>query len=130
MAQGVKHIVTKENLKTVHDFGAVGVPTPECARYLGISESTFNRKYLTEYKNAFTQANQNVSNSLYNQARKGNVSACIWWEKTRQCRSEKRVIEGDPDKPITHAHVPVTDRDTARRIAYALAAGMNTEGEE
>lgn len=121
------HAPTAETRKSIADFGAVGVPHAECARFLGISRRTFVKHYGNIYEKSFVNANAAVSASLYNQAQRGNVAACIWWEKTRQNRSEKQIVEGNTDLPVVHAHVPVTDRETVRRIAYTLAAGLQRE---
>ena len=88
------------------ELAAEGHTQAEIARLLGISEKTLERrKHDTDgfdeaIKKGQATANSTVSNALYRQAKKGNVAAIIWWEKTRLGYSDSITHKGDPTAPV------------------------------
>lgn len=53
-----------------------------------IDEKTFVKAFAPEIEIASAEVESIVSASLVNQAKKGNMTAIIWWEKTRRGRRE------------------------------------------
>jgi hypothetical protein len=67
-----------------------GFNIAETAAFLGVSESTiYNRKresadFAEAIKRGKLAAHAEVGNKLFEQCKQGNVSAIIWYEKTRR----------------------------------------------
>ncbi len=86
---------------TVKVMAGVGVKQADICAVLGISPHTLRRRFKAELATAEIEANAAVSQSLFSMATKGrSVAAAIWWEKTRQGRSDRLQISGDADKPL------------------------------
>jgi hypothetical protein len=82
-------IETPELIKELELFGLAGLRYQDIAEYYSISASTLHdyinqRPFIGKaIKRGASRANAKIAESLYNQALKGNVSACIFWLKTR-----------------------------------------------
>ncbi len=83
MPSGKKHVPTDDERKQVSALVAYGIPQDAIARMMGIRRAALARHYKKEIANAGHQANARVAESLYQQAIKGNLTAMIFWLKTR-----------------------------------------------
>lgn len=110
------HVPTAKSRKLVEQMSGTGAPTPDIGKMLGIDAKTVRKYYREELDSGFIKANHAVSGSLYRQATKGNVAAAIWWEKTRQGRSERIAFSGPDGEAIS---VEVTGEITAKQAAKA-----------
>jgi hypothetical protein len=81
-----------------------GIPQPEIARLINISDRTLRTYYRRELDTGATEANVRVAQSIYNMATKGeNVTAAIWWTKCRMgWREPPRDVNvgGQQDNPL------------------------------
>lgn len=77
------HIPTEQNRKLVERMAAVGITHNDISRILGINKETLEKHYREEIDNAMIKANASVAGALYQSAMKGNVTAQIFWCKTR-----------------------------------------------
>lgn len=110
------HKVTDENKRIVKMLAAVGVRHEDIAAKLDISSDTLVRKYKKELDEGRVDANAAVAQTLFQQAKSGNITAAIFWLKTRAQWKENHVIEhsglnGDPIKTT----LEVVGVETARR---------------
>jgi hypothetical protein len=64
-------------------MAAYGIPEPDIARVVGIDPKTLRKYYRDELDMGSTKANAQVAGFLFNSARNGNVTAQIFWLKTR-----------------------------------------------
>ena len=69
--------------KQVETLAAYGIPEAEISRVVGIDPKTLRKHYRDELDMGETKANAQVAGFLFNSARNGNVSAQIFWLKTR-----------------------------------------------
>ena len=69
--------------KQVETLAAYGIPEDDIARVVGIDRKTLRKHYRDELDLGTTKANAQVAGFLFNSARNGNVSAQIFWLKTR-----------------------------------------------
>jgi hypothetical protein len=69
----------------------VGAPQEHIARVLLIGHSTLQRHYADEMELGLSRANGSVAGKLFREAMGGNVTAMIFWLKTRA-----RWRENDP----------------------------------
>ena len=69
--------------RQVEALAAYGVPETEISRVVGIDPKTLRKHYRDELDLGATKANAQVAGFLFNSAKTGNVTAQIFWLKTR-----------------------------------------------
>ena len=69
--------------RQVEAMAAYGIPEIDIAPVLGIDPKTLRKHYREELDLGETKANAQVAGFLFNSARSGNVTAQIFWLKTR-----------------------------------------------
>ena len=69
--------------RQVEAMAAYGIPEIDIARVVGIDPKTLRKHYRDELDMGETKANAQVAGFLFNSARSGNVTAQIFWLKTR-----------------------------------------------
>lgn len=120
MAGRKPYTPTPEQRKQVETMSAYGIPGAEIAKVLGIHRATLDRHYRDELDRAATMANAKVAGFLYKNAEAGNVTAQIFWLKTRARWKETIVnehggLDGEAiktDGTIRIELVPSGDKDS------------------
>lgn len=74
---------TEEQRKLVERSSAVGLTAEQISKVIGIGETTLWKYFKTELEQGGIKANAAVAGALYNSAMRGNVTAQIFWCKTR-----------------------------------------------
>lgn len=69
--------------RQVEALAAYGIPEPDIGRVVGIDPKTLRKHYREELDLGETKANAQVAGFLFNSAKNGNVTAQIFWLKTR-----------------------------------------------
>lgn len=115
MTQGVEHIPSDETKKLVRNLAAVGVRYVDIAHKLDITDDTLRKHYKGELEDGRIDANAQIANTLFQQAKKGNMTAAIFWLKTRAGWKETNVTElaageGAQIKEINFSFVDVEPR--------------------
>src|SRR4051812_49884263 len=64
-------------------MAAYGIPETDISRTVGVDAKTLRKHYRDELDLGETKANAQVAGVLFNSARGGNVTAQIFWLKTR-----------------------------------------------
>lgn len=91
---------TAEQRNLVKSLAAVGIPHEDIARKVGVRSPKTLRKYFrTELNEGATDANYSVAQSLYANAKTGNVIAQIFWLKTRAGWKETPTATALPIQP-------------------------------
>ena len=93
MAQGKLHKPTEKDRETVKRLSALGVPHEDIATRLKISADTLVKHYKDELDEGRIDANAAIAGTLFNQAKRGNTAAAIFWLKTRARWKETQVNE-------------------------------------
>ena len=75
--------------RQVEAMAAYGIPEIDIARVVGVDPKTLRKHYRDELDMGETKANAQVAGFLFNAARSGNVTAQIFWLKTRARWREK-----------------------------------------
>jgi len=88
-----EHKPTKAKRDTVAMHAMVGTPQEDIARVLGIDPKTLRKHYRDDLDLATASANADIGGALYRQAIDGNVSAQIFWLKTRAGFREKSEVD-------------------------------------
>ena len=91
--QGKEHIPTEESRKLVRSLAAVGTRYVDIAHKLEITDDTLRKHYKAELEDGRIDANAQIANTLFQQAKKGNMTAAIFWLKTRAGWKETNVTE-------------------------------------
>ena len=78
-----RHTPTAENRKLAETVSGLGLPHEQIGALIGIDDKTLRKHYRHELDQGIAKANSNVVKSLYSKASGGDVTACIWWTKTR-----------------------------------------------
>ena len=87
------HKPTEKTRTEVAALAGFGVKHDDIADYLGISDRTLTRYYRQELKTGSIRANAAIARTLFNAAKDGNVTACIFWLKTRAGWRETQNVE-------------------------------------
>jgi hypothetical protein len=82
--------------RQVETLAAYGIPEADISRVVEIDVKTLRKHYRDELDLGTTKANAQVAGFLFNSARNGNVTAQIFWLKTRA---------GWKETPSEHRHV-------------------------
>ncbi|MBD1995334.1 hypothetical protein H6G00_01645 [Leptolyngbya sp. FACHB-541] len=96
------------DLAQIEILAGFGLTLDQIAITIGISPSTLD-KWLkdpdinTLYKRGKAKAEAEISKTLFQKARDGNIPALIWYEKTRFGRTEKRLDEMEALKVLVEA---------------------------
>jgi hypothetical protein len=69
--------------RQVEAMAAYGIPEADISMVVGIDPKTLRKYYRDELDMGSTKANAQVAGFLFNSARNGNVTAQIFWLKTR-----------------------------------------------
>ena len=69
--------------RQVEALAAYGIPEPDISGVVGIDPKTLRKYYREELDLGETKANAQVAGFLFNSAKNGNVTAQIFWLKTR-----------------------------------------------
>ena len=96
--------ISDEQIRQAEILAGYGLTQNQIADVLGISRRTFSRKQdeprvLAALEKGRALAQRQVGKSIYEKALKGDMTAAIWWEKTRAGRSE-RVITRHEGKSV------------------------------
>ena len=83
-------------------MAAVGTRYVDIAHKLEITDDTLRKHYKAELEDGRIDANAQIANTLFQQAKKGNMTAAIFWLKTRAGWKETQVTEltGEDGGPI------------------------------
>lgn len=106
------HKPTEKTRIEVAALAGFGARAEDIAAYLGISDKTLAKHYKEELKTGSIKANAAIAKTLFNAAKEGNVSACIFWLKTRAGWRETQSVElSGPDKgPVAVKNAPDLSR--------------------
>ena len=112
MAQGKKHEPTDESKATVKRLSALGVPHEDIATRLKISADTLVKYYQDELDEGRIDANATIAGTLFQQAKKGNTAAAIFWLKTRARWKETQAheVSGANGQPLLLAWADEEDQ--------------------
>lgn len=112
MGSGRPYKATAADRKQVGQMCAAGISHEQIALVLGINADTLKKHYDVELKTASPIANNRVAGALYAKALSGNVTAMIFWLKTRARWSESAPEGGETAQPtkITLEFMPKPDK--------------------
>jgi hypothetical protein len=115
--------------RLVEHHAAIGTPHQTIAKLLQLSVNTVKKHYAEELELGLARANAVVGGTLFAEAKKGNITAAIFWMKTRGGWRESMRVEstGADGGPIeTKSRLDLSDlsqeeRDALRQIVARRA---------
>jgi hypothetical protein len=117
--------------RQVEALAAYGIPAAEIGRTLGVDAKTLRKHYRDELDLGATKANSQVASFLFTAAKSGNVTAQIFWLKTRARWKEPASEYKHSGSLGTYDMTKVSDADLARLesiLAPVADAGANPDG--
>ncbi len=100
-----------------------GIPETDIASAIGIDPKTLRKWYRDELDVGHINANAQVAGFLFNAAKNGNVTACIFWLKVRAGWSEysPAPVPGKKAAALAAALEPDTSTELGRLMARRQA---------
>jgi hypothetical protein len=95
----------------VRHLAGLGVPQDDIARIIGCAPKTLRQRCRDELDRGVAEANATISGSLFGAAKGGNVTAQIFWLKTR-AHWRERMAAADP---VTNA-----DAESSSEVVLVL----------
>ena len=115
------HEPTRETRRMVEHHAAIGTPHAQIAKLLALSVNTLKKHYGEELELGLARANAVVSGTLFTEAKRGNITAAIFWMKTRGGWRETSRVEHSTNAPIEVRHLD-TGRLSDATLAELMAA--------
>lgn len=100
-------VIEPRDIHQIEQYAAIGLRVSEISALLGISERTFARwrqlpEVLAAYEKGKSGGLAAVGKSLFEKASGGDVTAQIWYEKTRGRRTDRvEVVADDQSQAIS-----------------------------
>jgi hypothetical protein len=113
------HIPDPTQRKQVETLAAYGIPEADISRVVGIDPKTLRKHYRDELDLGATKANAQVAGFLFTAARGGNVTAQIFWLKTR-ARWRETPVELRHSGSIQHKEI--ADYTDAELLQIVISA--------
>jgi hypothetical protein len=108
--------------RQVEAMAAYGIPADDISRVVGIDAKTLRKHYRPELDLGETKANAQVAGFLFNSAKSGNVTAQIFWLKTRaRWREAPTTLEHSGPNGAPIQTEDVNDSDRAKALVAFLA---------
>jgi hypothetical protein len=92
-------VVNDAMRERVRHLAGLGVPQDDIAKIIGCAPKTLRKRFRDELDRGVAEANATVSGYLFAAAKAGNITAIIFWLKTRAHLRERMA----PDNPIPGA---------------------------
>ncbi len=120
---------SKKERERVEALAGFGVPHRDICLLIrdGISTATLHKYFKAELHRGKAKANAKISQTLFQQAQEGNLSAAIFWAKTQMGWSERHRIEhSTPPKGDGEMRVKLEPADMTDEQLVALIKSAET----
>jgi transposase-like protein len=115
--------IEPRDLAQIEQFGALGLTQAEIAPLLGVSSTTFEN-WLRQYPEVYESWKRGKSKglavagkALHDKVKSGDVTAIIWYEKTRGRRSDRIEIVREDDYNTITSTISQLSVEQLQRIA-------------
>lgn len=112
--------ILPRDIHQIEKLAAIGLSQAEIAVMVEVAESTFelwahHPEVIGAIKKGKAKGLTSVGNSLFNKANNGDVTAQIWYEKTRGKRTDRvEVVQEDQSQAITRLISTMTTEQLQR----------------
>ena len=87
-------VVNEALREKVRHLAGLGVPQDDIAKIVGCAPKTLRKRFRVELDRGVAEANAMISGSLFTAAKAGNITAMIFWLKTRAHWRERPPADG------------------------------------
>lgn len=124
---------TKAHRKLVTELAGMVIPDSDICRLIlydgeAIGENTLKNHFRKELSTGRAQIRVRHGMALMKAIEDGNVTAMIWWDKTRNGIRERLGIDVPATAGGEQEKTSANTLDIARRIAYTLSMGADQSG--
>jgi hypothetical protein len=109
--------------RQVEALAAYGIPEADISGVVGIDPKTLRKHYREELDLGETKANAQVAGFLFNAAKNGNVTAQIFWLKTR-AKWRETPMELKHSGSIARKDLSEISDEELLSMIYTLGAGL------
>jgi hypothetical protein len=109
--------------RQVEALAAYGIPEADISGVVGIDPKTLRKYYRDELNLGETKANAQVAGFLFNAAKNGNVTAQIFWLKTR-AKWRETPLELKHSGSIARKDLSEISDEDLMSLIYTLGAGV------
>ena len=109
--------------RQVEALAAYGIPEEDISGVVGIDPKTLRKHYRDELNLGETKANAQVAGFLFNAAKNGNVTAQIFWLKTR-AKWRETPMELKHSGSIARKDLSEISDEELMSMIYTLGAGV------
>jgi hypothetical protein len=109
--------------RQVEALAAYGIPEADISGVVGIDPKTLRKHYREELDFGEIKANAQVAGFLFNAAKNGNVTAQIFWLKTR-AKWRETPVELKHSGSIAHKDLSEVSDEELLSMIYTLGAGI------
>jgi hypothetical protein len=109
--------------RQVEALAAYGIPESDISGVVGIDPKTLRKHYREELDLGETKANAQVAGFLFNAAKNGNVTAQIFWLKTR-AKWRETPVELKHSGSIARKDLSEISDEELLSMIYTLGAGV------
>ena len=99
-------IATDAMREKVTYLAGVGVPQDDIAKIIGCAPKTLRKRFGAELDRGVAEANATMAGYLFNAAKAGNITAMIFWLKTRAHWRVRPAMSQDGAEPQSNAPEP------------------------
>ena len=126
-----RHQPTDETRRQIEEMSAYGIPQDDIAKIVGLAPKTLRQYYRYELDTASARKNMSVARLLFRQCESGNVTAQIFWLKTRAKWTTKDEDPTEiPDHSLDLSQLTDEELDQLERLTEkALPQGITYEGQ-
>jgi hypothetical protein len=109
--------------RQVEAMAAYGIPETDISRVMRVDPKTLRKHYREELDLGESKANAQVAGYLFNAAKNGNVTAQIFWLKTR-ARWRETPVELKHSGSIARKDLSELSDEELLSMIYSLGAGI------
>jgi len=114
-------VVDRAMREKVRYLAGVGVSQDDIARIIGCAPKTLRKRFRDELDRGVAEANATMCGYLYAAAKAGNISAIIFWLKTRAHWREGTAADAQaPEAQTRDAQAPGADADANSQVVLIL----------
>ncbi len=110
-------LISEKDTRQIEALAGFGMTLDQIALVLNISSRTLDRwlqdeQVLALYKKGCAVAEATIARTLFEKAKDGDMTALIWWEKTRARRTDKPAESNSaPSQDSITIYIPSNGRD-------------------